>query len=190
MKSILWARKAFFLGTLAALLCLSNSAQATLIEFVATDLPNTVSGEDLWRYDYTVKDRAFLQSDFFDIYFDPLLYGTLELGALPGADWDLQILQQPSVVNFPPFDKGIFDALAFVDNPDLANTFAVTFIYLGPGTPGSQPFEIYDSNVNLVESGFTTPAQAEGAIPEPASGALLLFGIAAFGIKYYRACKT
>jgi hypothetical protein len=161
-----------------------SNAHAATIHFVTTDLPDVTPGEDLWSYEYTVTGRSFLQSEFFDIYFDPALYGTLAPGPPLNAGWDTRILQQPNPVNLPPFDRGIFDSFALVDNPSLAAAFSVSFVYLGTGSPGSQPFEIFAANSNLLESGLTSPAA--GAIPEPSSIVLCLLGLAAFGVKFYR----
>src|SRR5437867_3457999 len=115
-------------------------AQAEKIEFVATNLVDVTPGEDLWRYDYTVSgSHNFLQSEFFDIYFDANLYGTLSAETAPNADWAVAILQQPTPANFPPFDTGIFDSFSLADNPSLSGVFSVSFIFLGSGRPDAQP---------------------------------------------------
>ena len=104
-------------------------------------------------------------------------------------DWDVAVLQQPNPVNLPPFDTGIFDAFALANNPSLAGTFSVSFVYLGAGSPGSQPFDIFAANAETLESGLTSPAQ--GAIPEPATVTLSLAGLAFLGWqRLHRACKS
>ena len=158
-------------------LTLFMTVQAARIEYVASDLADLTTGEDLWRYDYTVSGRNFLQSEFFDTYFPASLYEELVAGPTPTADWDVLILQQPNPVNFPPFDAGIFDAFALAGTPSLAGAFWVSFIYLGSGSPGAQLFRIFDAESNLVESGLTTAPV--GVIPEPSTGALFLIGLAA-----------
>jgi hypothetical protein len=82
------------------------------------------------------------------------------------------ILQQPDPVPLPPFDIGIFDAYALTANPSLAGAFSATFVYLGPGSPGAQPFDIFDASANLLETGFTTVPVA--VIPEPSTVSLSL----------------
>jgi len=176
-------RTVLFSVILATLPSLVTSARATTIEFVATNLSDVTPGQDLWRYDYTVSGRSFLASEFFDIYFDPQPYRTLTVGSALNANWDVRILQQPNPVNLPPFDTGIFDAFALVNNPSLAGTASVSFIYLGTGSPGAQMFQIYGANSSLLESGFTTPRTPSGVIPEPSTVVLCLLGLAAFGIK-------
>src|SRR5688572_10304639 len=118
-------RRGLFSSLLVLLWAVPESHAAT-IEFVATDLPD-VTAEDLWRYDYRVSGRSFLQFEFFDIYFDPLLYRNLANESLAGPDWDVAILQQPNPLNLPPFDRGMFDAFALVDGPSLTGTFSVSF---------------------------------------------------------------
>jgi len=179
---------------LTAALILSATAQAAIIQYSATDLADTTPGEDLWRYDYTVSGHTFLQSQFFDIYFDPLLYRALAVEAAPGPEWDAIILQQPNPANLPPFDRGMFDVAAVVDNPPVPAAFSVSFVFLGPGTPASQPFDIFGisgGNAALLESGVTTPLVS--AVPEPGSFFLILTGMALPAMKFYRAgrcCPT
>jgi hypothetical protein len=170
------------------LLCFVTISRATTIEYVATDLVDLTPGEDLWRYDYTVSGRAFLSSEFFDIYFVPSVYGTLALEPTANTDWDVRILQQPNPVNLPPFDTGIFDAFASIDNASVADAFSVNFVYLGTGTPGAQMFDIFDANANLLESGIT--ARPGGVIPEPSTIMLSVLGLAVLGSKFHRARKT
>jgi len=176
-----------FLLTAVLLIC-SATAEATVIQFAATNLPDTTAGQDLWRYDYTVSGRSFLQDQFFDIYFDPLLYRTLAVLSTPGPQWEAIILLQPNPANIPPFDRGMFDAAALVNSPPLAGTFSVSFVFLGAGSPNSQPFDIFamsGANAVLLESGVTTPAGS--AIPEPASFLYIATGM---GIAAIRFCRS
>ena len=158
------------------------AAHAGTIEYVPTNLPDVTSGEDLWRYDYTVSGFAFLQSEFFDIYFSPALYSTLAAEPAPNADWDVLVLEQPRPGILPPFDRGIFDSFVLTDGPSLSGVFSVSFIYLGSGTPGAQEFEVFDGLSNTIETGFTrAPA---GTIPEPSTFALLLIGLVAWALRF------
>ena len=165
------------MAVLAAALFFLPSAEATTITFVATDLTDVNPGENLWQYDYTVSGRNFLQSEFFDIYFDPLLFASLTAGPAPNSDWDVTILQQPNPVNIPPFDVGIFDAFALQNIPSLTGSFSVRFVFLGAGSPGSQPFEVFDASASLIESSSTSPAVQE--IPEPSTTIFLALALAA-----------
>ena len=85
MTSSVWARR-LVLFSILVLLCPIWGARAATVQFVVTDLPNVTPGEDLWRYEYIVTGRSFLLSEFFDVYFDPLLYGTLTAEAAPNSD--------------------------------------------------------------------------------------------------------
>ena len=165
------------------LLITSSPIQASTVEFLAIDLTDTTPGEDLWRYDYTVTG-SFQQAWFFDVLFDASLYRTLKDPSAPNLDWDAIILQQPNPGELPPFDRGIFDAFALINNPSLSGSFSVSFIYLGPGTPGSQMFEVFDAGANSVETGLTSPLAGE--VPEPATAALVGFGLIACAILYRR----
>ena len=184
--SVFGSRSAILVVALLSWLITVIPARAGTIEYVATNLVDVTPGEDLWRYDYTVGGRAFLQSEFFDIYFAPNLYSSLTAGPAPNADWDVLILQQPNPVNLPPFDTGIFDAFALTDGPSLSGSFSVSFIYLGQGSPGAQAFEIFDAGTvpALLEAGLTTVPGAE--IPEPSTAALFLIGLAAWAIHLHR----
>jgi hypothetical protein len=152
----------------------SGTGQATTIAYLPSDLADVTAGEDLWRYDYTVSGRTFLQSEFFDIYFSPSVYASLTAAPAPNPDWDVAILQQPTPGNLPPFDRGMFDAFALAADASLAGTFSVSFVYLGSGTPGAQTFEIFDAGSSLLETGFTTLTPQ---IPEPSSVPLSLIGL-------------
>jgi hypothetical protein len=164
--------------TVLVVSCLLFTAQASTITYIATDLVDVNPGEDLWRYDYTVSGRTFLQAELFDIYFDPSIYESLTAELSPSPDWDVLVLQQPSPGNLPPFDVGIYDVFALTDDPPISGPFAVTFIYLGSGSPGAQEFAIFDASSALVETGLTTVPGAL-AIPEPSTAGLALLGLAA-----------
>jgi hypothetical protein len=64
----------------------------------------------------------------------------------------------------------------------------VDFVYLGAGTPGSQPFDIFGADSALLQSGVTTPLSSP--IPEPSTLTMLLVpGLAMFGVGFYRTRK-
>jgi hypothetical protein len=170
----------------AAMFSLLATVNATTLQFVATDLADVTPGEDLWRYEYKVEGNTFSQGQFVDVLFDPLLYGALTAGPSPGGDWDVAVLQQPAPVNLPPFDRGIFDAFALVNDPSIDGIFSVNFVYLGSGSPGSQPFEIYASDAALLESGFTTPSGT--VVPEPST--LLTLAFAAVAVACLRTARA
>lgn len=156
---------------------LPSLANATAINYIATDLPDVNQGQDLWQYSYWVSDHTFTADTGFTVYFDLGLYDLLDPNPIaPNADWNVMTWNpDPSLP-----DDGAYDALALVDNASLANPFTVSFVWLGGGIgPGSQSFEVYGydpstGNINILETGNAAP------VPEPAT--ILLFGIGSAGL--------
>ena len=158
--------------TLVALWAMAVPAPAATISFQATDLPDRLPGEDLYRYVYLLSDFPHPAGHGFSVVFDYLLYASLE--APPptvGSDWDVLSIQPDLAVP----DDGLFDALALVNAPATLTGFTIEFVWLGEGVPDSQPFVIYDSAFTTIESGLTVAAPAV-PVPEPASWLLLSLG--------------
>jgi hypothetical protein len=145
-------------------------APAATILFEVTDLPDLVSGEDLYRYEYSLSEFPFPAEYGFSIVFDRALYTSLESPPPSvGTDWDVLSIQPDLALP----DDGLFDALALVDAPATLSGFTIEFVWLGNGVPGSQPFLIYDSAFETIESGETRARPV--AVPEtPALGLILL----------------
>ena len=151
------------------LIVFAGKSYATTISYQATNLADTIPGEDLWQYSYSVSGHSFNQFYGFTVLFDYLLYSKLEdPPPFVNNDWDPIVLQPDLILQ----EEGAYDALALVDNASFADPFTVSFVWLGSGVPGSQPFQLYDPNFETIESGRTTSGAA--AIPEPAT--LLLLG--------------
>ena len=166
-------RALLVLGLLMGLCSIPTAVLATTIEFEASDLADVTAGEDLWRYSYRVSDFGF-DSDFgFTIFFDYQLYGPLSAAELVNADWDVLLIQADLALP----DDGFYDALALSDNASLADPFAMTFVWLGPGSPGPQPFEVYGPGFETLEMGTTAP------IPEPTVALMMLVGLLVLGLK-------
>ena len=155
----------------------AGNAYPATIQF---QVSNLVSG--LQRYSYVVSGFNFQTDQELDIQFDPALFGTLSNGMAP-ASFDVLLLQP----NNPPGAPGDFTALALVNNPSLAGTFSVDFVFFGPGQPGAQPFSIDQfqpgpngqlSFVSTITSGTTTPAGFASPVPEPSDVLLLGVGVA------------
>jgi opacity protein-like surface antigen len=135
----------------------------TQIRCQTTDL-----GSGRWQYTYDVYNlRLSEKVKEFTIWFGVSCYDNLSIETQdpPAGSWD-QVVWQPE-----PFlgDDGGYDALAKnlgIGIGQNVSGFAVSFNWLGIGTPGSQFYEIIDPvDFHTVDSGFT--------VPEPAT--LLLF---------------
>ena len=163
------------LSPLIALLALgfATGAAATLITYQATDLPDIPGQGDRWQYSYKVSGSFGLDGGF-NVLFSPL-YSLLEPSTPQVVgDWEVVVVAQPDPVLLA---DGLYSAVAAVPAPSLANVFIVTFDWLGSGTPGSQPFEVFDASGFLpLEGGLT---QAVGQVPLPSSLALLALGLLA-----------
>jgi hypothetical protein len=157
-------------GTLVIALVLvlrAASAHATTIEFTTADL----SG-GRWEYEYFLRGDPFPEGQGFAIFFDEALYSALELQApSPGnGHWDPLLAQPDLALN----SDGYYDVLALIADPSLIGPFRVSFLWTGLDTPGSQPFEIYQLDEDLVrvlDSGRTV-----GPVPEPSTLLLLTAG--------------
>ncbi|MBX3670122.1 MAG: hypothetical protein KF778_17105 [Rhodocyclaceae bacterium] len=157
----------------AACLAAGSAGAAASIQFTPVDLPNVTPGFDLWQYEYSVSGN-FVAFGGFNLLFSPTLYAQLE-NPPPAinADWFASTLEPDPGL---PAD-GLYSATALIGSPSLADKFIVSFVWLGNGTPGAQPFEVFDDSFNITESGRTrTPGQP---VPEPGTlgllaGALLL----------------
>ena len=155
-----------FAALVISIFLFCGTAVATQISYQATDLDNTTTGEDLWQYAYTVSGDVFDKDIGFTIYFDLGLYDLLDQSpANPNFDWDVITLNS----DFSLPDDGLYDALALEDNASLADTFIVSFVWLG-GTegPGEQDFEVYydGEEFQILETGSTVSASSP--VPEPA----------------------
>ena len=166
-------RSRFFCAAFSLLLTVSAHAGSAVILYQTTSL-----GGSLYRYDYSVFNNAALgpgvSMQLFDIFFDPSLYD--ETSLLPvtpspvNTEWSEQIL-----FSVPPL-PAVYDVFALsggIPDGGGASGFAVQFLWLGQGIPGSQSFRIYDQNFDPALSGTT--------VPEPSmlyvAGISLAFGL-------------
>lgn len=171
------------------LAALATSANASVIEYELTDL-----GGNLYRYDYTVFNDGSIASEIglFDINFDTDLYEESslmpDLGAAVAADWDGLILG--SGIGLP----AVFDMFAF--GPGLAvdeslTGFGIEFLWIGPGNPGTQSFDIFDPfTFDFLGSGSTIDVQPPVAVPEPATLFLMLIGLLGLRAPFRRTTES
>jgi len=131
-------------------------ASAISIRYEITDLPDTTPEEERWQYKYSVSDYTFKAGHGFTLYFDHTLYRKIEGPPPPvNSDWDVKVWQPDPAIPA----TGAYDALSItskVDGASLADGFTVRFVWLGNGTPGPQPFEVYQENpFTILGSGVT-----------------------------------
>jgi hypothetical protein len=161
--------------TLFGLLTVGN-VSAGIIQYDIYSL-----GGSSYRYDYSVSGFSFQANQLLDIRFDPSLYSTLSKEVAPAGF--VAILLQP---NNPPGDSGDYKALALVDNPALAGLFSVEWVYLGSGTPGSQPFFVdqyddrgffqYTTTAGMTTANVLHASEAPEPLSFPLVGAALTSG--------------
>lgn len=157
-------------AALAALLLVASNAPATTIQSTITAV-----GVDHYRAVYTVENDGTLGTALagFSILFDPALYLESSLAivtASPLADaWDETVLGSAVLV------PAAYDVLALAGGIPVGSAaagFAVEFTWLGPGAPGTQPFEVFDpTTFQVLETGTTT------LVPDPGTMTLLAAGV-------------
>jgi hypothetical protein len=164
---------------IVGLLASASVSHASVINYSLTSL-----GGISYRYDYTVTNDGSITPTIalFDISFDPALYdesSLTNLSTTPG--WDIFILG--SGIGIP----AAFDASTVGPGIGVSESlggFAVSFNWLGGGTPGIQEFQIYDgSTFDLLGEGVSVLASSSTAVPEPGTFALLGLGLLALAFK-------
>lgn len=161
---------------LTALLTFSAAPASADIQIVyaTEDLPNVVADQDLWRYTYTVSGRAFDQGYGFNIYYPSDSFGAITLVEAPLDDWDpVEALSPEETLNLP----GLLVAQAKRDLPVGSARFIVDVIWFGVAAPGSQRYELFDTEFTPLDPPGTLGTVAQ-VVPEPQAGLLVLTGLA------------
>jgi hypothetical protein len=162
---------------LISLLALAAPAGAIVVSYQATDVADAVPGEDRWVYRYWLDEFPFAAGYGFSVRFDPALYAALDASpATPSAQWDAIAIEPDANLG----DDGLYDAEALADAPSVNATFTVSFVWLGEGTPGEQPFDVREPAPSFAvlpgESGTTV-------LPEPAQSALTAGALASLALR-------
>lgn len=169
-------RIAVFFSGLLLFLGMVLPAMATSINYTLAPL-----GGNNWKYDYAVSNNTLGSPlEDFLVYFPDASTSSnfaynLTSASVP-AGWT-GALTQPSAVDLGGYYEAYGGSIAVGGS---LSGFGVQFTYNGTAPLGSQHFEVYDSNYNLLDSGQTTPGGAP--VPEPATITLLGIGVACFGL--------
>ena len=166
-------------ATAAVLLALAGAASAApSISYTVVDLVDTMMGQDLQQYQYTLTGPI----DTFGgvtIAFDSVLYGMLSNLTTSDPTLDTTTpLTQP--------DAGLpAVGLAYVTSPSgiaAGNNamFSIDFVWLGGASaPGAQTFDVFDGNFDKIgTSQFTMPAGGSSGMPLPEPDSLALLAAA------------
>lgn len=161
---------AFFL-----LLCSTRAAVATVsIQYSVVPL-----GGNVYKYVYSISNSGGSPAvQLFDILFDTSLYQESSLQIVTPAPLSTQWTQQ-ILHSVPPALPAGYSALALSGGIPAGSTvsgFAVQFTWLGSGVPGAQPFQIFDTSFNLLQSGAST--QAPLTVPASSTLSLAVLGVA------------
>lgn len=158
---------------LALAMTFLSSQSVAALSYEAVDVPDPVFSVDRMKYIYHL-DGAFPLFHGFNLIFDSSLYANLDVTVPLGPDWQ-QLIVAPDPA--APLD-GLLISTALVDLADANAAFEVEFDWTGNGTPGAQPYEIFDDGFNVVSTARTAAFGAT-AVPEPATLALVVAGLLA-----------
>jgi len=130
----------------------------------------TPLGGNVFQYTYSVFNNSALGPgvaiQLFDIEFDPTLYDENSLTSMTPSPLNTQWSEQ-FLTPVPPLPAA-YDVFALAGGiPDGATVsgFAVRFTWLGQGSPGAQPFEIFDTETfDLLQSGATGTASEPSTV--------------------------
>lgn len=162
------------------------SAAPTVL-FVATDLADTMVGQDLWRYDYTISGPV----DSFgsvNLLFAPASFANLQSQS---ADPNVSLVDVQPDTGAPADGIVYATMLAGLLAADTA-ALSVDFVWLGgAGTaPGAQPFEVVDGSGFPAGRGVSRPASGGGTVPEPTAWLLTATALLALSIKRKRGLRA
>jgi hypothetical protein len=166
------------LTMLTGTLLFLNVTHAAVIQFTLTDF-----GSGKYQYDYVVENDKAIVLDNFSLFFDvETMRNITVLGTLD--NWYADVFQPDIAIP----DNGFIDSYTY-KNPlakgESQTGLSVSFDWTGQEVPLSQRFEVYDSEWNLLEIGYTSSL---AIVDEPATA--LLFSLGLIGLLASRQKKN
>lgn len=158
----------------------SSAASPTSISIQASVIS---MGGNVYRYVYSITNNGSLQGGapikLFDILFDTSLYqqGSLQIVTPSNlsTQWSQQIL-----TGIPPVPAA-YDSLALqggIPEGTTVTGFSVQFTWLGSGTPGAQPFQIFDpTTFQQLQTGQTAVDSTPVSVPAASTLLLVLISV-------------
>lgn len=141
-------------------------------------------GGNVYRYVYSITNNGSLGSNvsvqLFDILFDTSLYREPSLQIVtPGS---LSALWSQLLLTSLPGVPATYDSLALQGGIPPGSTvkgFSVQFTWLGTGTPGPQPFQIFNpTTFQLLQTGQTVSGSSSVPLGAPLSTfSLIVIGV-------------
>ena len=161
-----------------ALVIWSGPSWAIQVRYKATDVVDATLGVDRWQLEYFFHG-SLEQFQGLTILFPADRFAGLTLVHAP----------DPRAFSsyFSPPGFGADGLLTLTAERQIVGEtvpFGLAFESLGSAPPGAQPFEIFDADFNIVNTGITRP------VPEPGSMALLAMGVAGMAWRRSRQSTT
>jgi hypothetical protein len=151
-------------------------AAPSAVQYAAVDLPDTVVGKDLWRYDYTILG-SLGSFESVNLLFSYSKYAAIDLLAVDASAFSA-VLTQPDPDPLLLLDGQLTATALRPLGAASTSKVSVSFIWLAGGAPAAQSFEYLDDAFNVVSTGTTTPAPTTSPVPEPAAVWSMLAGLA------------
>lgn len=165
----------------AALVAAGSASHASSVTFTRADIADLGPGEDLWQNTYTFSG-ALESFGGLNLIFSQAEYGTLSVSGF-SPDLSALITQPDTGLG----TDGLVTLTALSDQlPSYTTSFVVTYVRLG-NLSDSHPYEVFDGNFNIVDSGNAVIATV---VSEPSDLTLLMIGGAVLAGRLRRSARS